>query len=86
MPRTFLGGHDKLSAQRHKAGMKGEEPVLESTPVQPSKPIEGEVRIEDALDNFSYKELQQLAKDHEVKASGTIEEIRERLRLFFRGI
>ena len=100
MPRTFQGGQSKLSARRHKEAMGILAPqglgdfgpaeiypstVPEVTPpaISYSSPPTIE-HIADVLSTYTYRELQQLAKDYELLATGTRVELEERLRTFSR--
>jgi len=85
MPRSVVGGQSKLSARLHKEHARGETPIpddledLEET-------LEGDVE-EKLIDlaSLSYRELQTLAKNHGIVASGMRSDIEKELQDLFGG-
>ena len=85
MPRSILGGQNRLSARLHKAHAQDDFPPVEVESEELS-PVEVDVDPAIDLSGFTYRELQTLAKDHDINASGPKEGFMARLLDYFKGV
>jgi hypothetical protein len=89
MPREIKGGQSKLSAALHKAHARGEHPAqlqaqgADLAATLPQVAEETSAAID--LSSFTYRELQTLANDHDLRASGARDILEARLIEHFEG-